>query len=149
MRALLLVASLALGAPDAPPGVPPPADVIAACDAALEAADAAGLQRCVEAWVLSDPTNPETDWYAFHLAMAQANATAAQAAKNRALARGLSDEKSQQMQKMGLPPNPMLTIQRVFLAVVLLFGLVGMIWARYRHIAERDILESAEAESEG
>lgn len=150
MSLLPLLVGLSLGAPaEEVPHRPPPEDVIAACDKALETKDEAGLQTCVEAWVRSDPKNPDTDWYAFHLAIVQGRAYAAESARNRALARGLDEERVQILKRAGLPPNPLLALQRWFIAAVLGAGLAGMVWARYRHMAERDITESAEADREG
>ena len=113
---------------------PPDDDVVAACEAALEARDPAGLQTCVEAWVLTDPRNPTTDWYAFHLALANEDTTAAVSARNRALARGIDDERARILGITPLPYNPMLTFQRVFLGVVLLLGMMVGVWARVRAI---------------
>lgn len=130
MTAWLLVA-LAVAGPDAGAEAPGP-EVVAACDAAVEARDEAGLQACVEAWVYADAHDPLTDWYAFHLALLQENPTAAVSARNRALAHGLDETRARAMGRAELPPNPMLTVQRVFLAVILSLGGVGMVWARFR-----------------
>ena len=107
-------------------------EVIEACDAAVETMDADALQSCVETWVLTDPKNPSTDWYGFHLALANEDVTAAVAARNRALARGLDNERARVLGTTELPHNPMVTVQRVFLAVILLLGGVLLVWSRVR-----------------
>lgn len=124
---LPLLLALALAEPVSP-------EVVEGCDAALEVGDAVELRTCVETWVLSDPKNPLTDWYGFHLAVLEGDTTAAVAARNRALARGLDPERARVLGSTELPYNPMVTVQRVFLAVILLLGGVLLVWARVRAI---------------
>lgn len=140
MLALLVVA--ALSAPVGP-------EVVAACEEARLAKDVDGLQTCVETWVLADDEHPLTDYYGFYFATLAGRSTAAEAARNRALARGLDEVRSREIKSMGLPPNRMLTVQRVFLGVVLSLGIGGMIWARIRSIRNADQRESASDQRDG
>ncbi len=113
---------------------PPSGEVVAACDRAVAEGDDAALEQCVTQWVVTAPGDPSTDWYAFHLAVLRGDATAAEAARRRALTRGIDEERARVLGETPLPANPMVTLQRAFFAAVLVAAMGLLVWARVRNL---------------
>ena len=110
---------------------PDPA-LIASCDQALVDEDQVALTTCVETWVLTDATDPLTDWYGFHLAVMRGEYRAANLARIRALDRGLDPVMAAALRRAALPENPMLGLTRWVLGIALLLAIGWMLMLRYR-----------------
>ena len=133
---LLWTALVGLALAQAPEPFDGDADLLQACETALEAKDVDALEACVVKAVHATPNDPWTDWYGFHLAVLRGDARAAISARNRSIARGLPEPEAGRLMRAEVPESPWVWWSRFFVGGILAIALTGLIGLRVRSIRE-------------